>query len=142
MGYGRSNYGRRGYSSRPQATGRIAKVNARPGDCRSCQVEIPAGAGQLWKEDDGSWSVVHRAREWAGSPVSGQWTYGCPADTDMLNPDGALSEHDRIASAAAIHAASTPAPAARKTYAYSSSGARMTDRYSRCEDAPCCGCCD
>jgi hypothetical protein len=27
-------------------------------------------------------------------------------------------------------------------YAYTSGGARMTDRASRCEDAPCCGCCD
>ena len=27
-------------------------------------------------------------------------------------------------------------------YAYTSGGARMTNRYSRCEDAPCCGCCD
>ena len=27
-------------------------------------------------------------------------------------------------------------------YAYASSGARMTDRRGRCEDAPCCGCCD
>jgi hypothetical protein len=27
-------------------------------------------------------------------------------------------------------------------YAYTASGARMTDRASRCEDAPCCGCCD
>jgi len=27
-------------------------------------------------------------------------------------------------------------------HAWTSSGARMTSRYSRCEDAPCCGCCD
>jgi hypothetical protein len=27
-------------------------------------------------------------------------------------------------------------------YGYTSSGARVTDRYRRCEDAPCCGCCD
>ena len=27
-------------------------------------------------------------------------------------------------------------------YAYTSSGARMTMSSRRCEDAPCCGCCD
>ena len=30
----------------------------------------------------------------------------------------------------------------RSRYAYTSTGARMTSRYGRCEDAPCCGCCD
>lgn len=30
----------------------------------------------------------------------------------------------------------------RPGYAYSSSGARLASRYGRCEDAPCCGCCD
>lgn len=134
MGYGR-NYGRRGYS-RPQTTGRVSKANARPGNCRSCGVEIPAGAGQLWREDSGAWSVVHLPREWAGSPVSGQWTYGCPDETDRLNGDGALPEHERIASAAAIHAARTPEPA-RQSRSYACSGRR-----GRCEDAPCCGCCD
>lgn len=30
----------------------------------------------------------------------------------------------------------------RRSGAYASSGARMSSRYGRCEDAPCCGCCD
>ena len=114
MGYGRSGY-RRGYSSTRQTTGRIAKPNARPGPCRGCGEEIPAGAGQLWREESGAWSVVHRIAEWAGSPVSGQYTGGCPAETDRMNrdghfggPDGARSERDRIASYAAIYAASRP----------------------------------
>ena len=152
MGYGRSNYGRRGYSSRPQTTGRIAKPNARPGNCRGCGEEIPAGAGQLWREQDGAWSVAHTMAEWAGSPVSGRYVGGCPATTDEMNerghfggPDGARSERDRIASVAATYAATHPASearTARRSYAYSSSGARMSNRYGRCEDAPCCGCCD
>jgi hypothetical protein len=146
MGYGRSGY-RRGYSSRPQTTGRIAKANARPGPCKDCGEEIPAGAGQLWRESDGSWSVVHRPAEWAGSPVSGQYSGGCPAETDRMNeqghfggPSGAGSERDRIASYAAIYAASAPErPAPRRSYA------RTSSRYAgwgRCthEDYPCCGC--
>lgn len=30
----------------------------------------------------------------------------------------------------------------RASYAYTSGGTRMTSRQGRCEDAPCCGCCD
>jgi hypothetical protein len=154
MGYGRSNY-RRGYSSRPQTTGRIAKPNARPGNCRECGEEIPAGAGQLWRETSGAWSVVHVEAAQGGwlmhpEPYRG----GCPESTDkrnaelhasgFLGPDAPapVSERVSIAAKAARYAETAPAPAARKTYAYSSSGARMTNRYSRCEDAPCCGCCD
>jgi hypothetical protein len=146
MGYGRTGYARRGYRG-AQTTGRVARPNARPGECRGCHEMIPAGAGQLWREQDGAWSVVHRPAEWAGSPVSGQYTGGCPAETDRMNeqghfggPGGAKSERDRIASYAAIYAASAPEqPAPRRSYA---STARTWDRRGRCEDAPCCGCCD
>jgi hypothetical protein len=131
--------------SRPQTAGRVAKANARPGDCRYCHLAIPANAGQLFREESGAWSVVHIKREWVGSPVSGQYTGGCPAETDRMNasgnfggPDGPLSEYDRIASHARMHA---PTQASTK-YAYTPGGARMTERSSRCEDAPCCGCCD
>jgi len=154
MGYGRNNY-RRGYPSRPQTTGRVAKVNARPGPCRTCGEDIPAGVGQLWREASGAWSVVHVEAAQGGwlmhpQPVRG----GCPESTDKRNaelhaagffgPDAPapVSERELIAAKAARYAETTPAPAARKTYAYSSSGARMSNRYSRCEDAPCCGCCD
>lgn len=40
---------------------------------------------------------------------------------------------------------SQPAQAARRgssRYGYTISGARLTNRYARCEDAPCCGCCN
>jgi hypothetical protein len=155
MGYGRSGYRR---SSRPQTTGRVAKVNARPGPCKHCGEEIPAGAGQLWRGADG-WSVVHAEESQGGwlmnpQPVRG----GCPASTDkrnaelhaagFLGPDAPApaSERDHIAAVAARYAASNPASEAparsRRSYAYTSSGARMTSRYGRCEDAPCCGCCD
>ncbi len=145
MGYGRSGY-RRGYSNARQTTGRIARPNARAGECRGCHEMIPAGAGQLWREESGAWSVVHRAAEWAGSPVSGQYTGGCPAETDRMNEQGhfggqggARSERDNIASYAAIWAASSHDRAPRRSYARTSSGARMYERCSH-EDYPCCGC--
>lgn len=72
--YGRSGYKRRSYR-RP---GRQAMANRRPGPCRVCGAEIPGGAGQLWFSSAGEWSVIHTAREWRGSPVSGRWVGGCP----------------------------------------------------------------
>ena len=151
MGYGRSNY-RRGYSSRPQTLGRVAKVNARPGPCKDCGEEIPAGAGQLWRTADG-WSVVHTEASQGGwlmhpQPVRG----GCPESTDkrnaelfasgFLGPDAPapVSERDNIAATAATYAAMNPASEApRRSYA------RTSSRYAgfgRCthEDYPCCGC--
>lgn len=150
---------------RPQrrTVGRTGRPNARPDNCRGCQLLIPAGGGELFREDSGAWSVVHITAAWAGSPVSGQYSGGCPEETDRMNrdgkfggPDGPLSEHDRIASAAALWAASHEAPVqappgadlrdvsrrAGSRYAYTASGARMTMSSQRCEDAPCCGCCD
>ncbi len=146
---------RRGYLSSRQTTGRIAKPNARPGPCRACGEDIPAGAGQLWRGGDGSWSVVHVEASQGGwlmhpEPVRG----GCPESTDkrnaelhasgFLGPDAPapVSERDHIAAAAARYAETHPASEARparKSYARTSSGARM---YERCthEDYPCCGC--
>jgi hypothetical protein len=105
-----------------------------------------AGAGQLWREESGAWSVVHAPAEWAGSPVSGRYVGGCPDETDALNAAGgfgspdARPERDRLAAIATAYAA------VRRTepgkYAYTSSGARMTLSSRRCEDAPFCGCCD
>ena len=76
--------------------------------------------GQLWREESGEWSVVHQPAQWAGSPVSGHYVGGCPADTDKLNTgapwnrDGHLaSERDRLAAVAsglAYYGASREAP--------------------------------
>lgn len=99
---------RRGYGRRTYAvtTGRIAKSNARPGTCRGCGVEIPAHGGQLYREQDGSWSVVHTAAKWAGSPVSGRYVGGCPDETGRLNagPTDAEQEAGRQLSADAMAA--------------------------------------
>jgi hypothetical protein len=160
-GYRRNSY-RRGYGSRSFTPGRVARVNARPGPCRYCGEAIPAGAGQLWREDSGAWSVVHAPAEWSGSPVSGRYIGGCPRDTDAMNAEGnfggpgARSESERLAAVAATYAAMHDAPRqagpgddlrevsrrAGSKYAYTSTGARMTMSSQRCEDAPCCGCCD
>ena len=154
MGYGKS-YGRRGYGSRPVTAGRVARVNARPGPCRSCGETVPAGAGHLWREADGAWSVVHIEATQGGwlmhpEPYRG----GCPESTDKRNAEAhaagffgkdapaPASERESIAAAAAGYAATAPSEAPRKSYAYTSGGARMTSRRGRCEDAPCCGCCD
>jgi hypothetical protein len=147
---GRS-YGRRGY---PATTGRVTRPNARPGECRGCGEEIPAGGGHLWREAGGAWSVVHLPQEWAGSPTSGQYVGGCPAETDCMNtaggfggPDGPRLESDRIASVAAVAVATmperstTPRGSYRRggRYGYTSSGARVSERCGH-EDYPCCGC--
>jgi hypothetical protein len=165
MSYGRSNYRRGGYraASRPITPGRASRVNARPDDCRDCGAMVAAGTGQLYRETSGAWSVVHVAAEWSGSPVSGQYVGGCPCYTDRQNEEGhfgrdghAVSETDRLAAMARTYAAGHPAPRqagpdddlrevsrrAGSKYAYTSTGARMTMSSQRCEDAPCCGCCD
>lgn len=149
-GYRRS-YGR----SRRPTVGKVGRVNRRPGNCRTCGELIPAGAGELYREGSGAWSVVHTEPSRGGwlmdpQPVTG----GCPESTDKTNAeshargffgDGAplpRSERDRIASAAARYAAQTasaPAPARSGGYRLNS-GAVVTG--GRCEDAPCCGCCD
>jgi hypothetical protein len=143
MGY--SNRG--GYRrSRTYAvtSGRIGKPNKRAGDCRYCKEQVPPGGGQLYREDNGSWSVVHTAAEWTGSPVSGYYVGGCPESTDRQNKEGRFgpeggprSERERIASISATFTASSARTSAPR--AYTSSGARMTFRCN-CEDAPCCGC--
>ncbi len=160
----RRNYGRSYRSSRPVTPGRVARVNRRAGKCHYCPEIVPAGAGQLWREDSGAWSAVHLPAEWNGSPTSGRYVHGCPADTDQLNrtgnfgEPGARSESERLqavaATYAAMHATDAPAQAgpdddlrevsrrAGSKYAYTSGGARMTMSSQRCEDAPCCGCCD
>jgi hypothetical protein len=152
MGYGRTSY--RGNRSSSYTAGRVARVNARPGKCHTCGEEIPAGAGQLFRTAGGAWAVVHVESSQGGwlmhpQPVRG----GCPESTDTRNaelfaagifgPDAAapVSERENIAAVARTYAATHPASEAppRRSYARTSSGARM---YERCghEDYPCCGC--
>lgn len=66
---------------------------------------------------------------------------------------GTISAGERInygGPGAVTHADCAPMDAPRRTgrryqgskYAYTSTGTRMTMSSRRCEDAPCCGCCD
>ena len=148
----RSGYGRRA-AVRP---GRVERPNSRAGECRSCGEPVPAGGGHLWREASGAWSVVHWPAVRGGWAMDPQpYRGGCPAETDRLNAElhagGHLgmdaplpaSERDVIAGAAARFV--PPAPGGRASSgrcAYTAGRARVTSSSRRCEDAPCCGCCD
>jgi hypothetical protein len=146
---------RRNYRRSAPTVGRIRRPNRRPGPCRGCGEEIPAGCGQLWRDASGAWSPVHVESSQGGwlmdpQPVTG----GCPVDTDKRNAElhasgffgkdapAPRSERARIAYAAArAPEATAPSPARAGRYALNS-GAVVTGSRGRCEDAPCCGCCD
>lgn len=176
----RNSY-RGGYRGRSGSTsgtvGLVSKANARAGQCRTCGFDVAAGAGQLYREASGAWSVVHREAFWQGSPVSGQYVGGCArmcgecgqTSMSVIAATGRRSCADREACAerraevlacphcryaddadrnimpcdehSTARAGVIGQPAASK-YAYTASGARMTASSRRCEDAPCCGCCD
>jgi len=148
-GYYRRSGRSYGRSARPVTAGPVARVNKRPGACRSCGEDIPAGVGRLYRESDGAWSVVHVPAEWSGSPASGAYIGGCPESTDKQNAgapwnrDGHVaSERVRLAAMARTYAAMNPPAPVRGGYYTLSSGARVTGSRGRCEDAPCCGCCE
>jgi hypothetical protein len=112
MGY------RTAYRRPVQRTG--PRANKYDAGCKICSRLVPAGQGILTGNRDVGYSVRHSDRRWHGSPVSGKWIGGCEDYADQPVYE-------------------TPQ---RKTYAYTSGGARAWDRRGRCEDAPCCGCCD
>jgi hypothetical protein len=113
MGYGRTSYRRPVQRTGPRA-------NKYDAGCSVCGRTVPAGAGVLTGNRDIGYQVRHGDRTWVGSPVSGKWAGGCEDFADQP-----------------VYVAPV-----RKTYAYTNTGARMTSRRGRCEDAPCCGCCD
>lgn len=138
MSYSRT-YARR--SRPPCPDGRIARANKFDGACHYCGQNVPAGTGQLFG-NAGRYECAHLAMHWAGSPVSGQYVAGCPGEADKMN-DGAPWS----ATATPVTVATEPAEPSRSRsygskYAYTSTGARVTMSSRRCEDAPCCGCCD
>jgi hypothetical protein len=52
--------------------------NRYAGPCAICGQNVPAGAGLLtWIRNDG-WKLTHKPARWVGSPISGQWSDGCP----------------------------------------------------------------
>jgi hypothetical protein len=118
-----------GYSRRAaRAAG--PRANRYAAACETCGGLVPALAGILTGGPTSGYVVRHLAAVWAGSPVSGRWSGGCPAG-------------DKLAASRAAARASTPAGRHDSSkYAYTASGTRTTMSSRRCEDAPCCGCCD
>jgi hypothetical protein len=126
---------------------------------------VPAGAGILTGNRATGYTVRHSAARWHGSPVSGRYIGGCPGEADQLNtpagtpepcgreladttdcrypghakgyhPDPAVMDAGSDAGLAELSRAAGPGTAVL------SSGAIVTTSRGRCEDAPCCGCCD
>jgi hypothetical protein len=119
------------------------RANKYDAGCSQCGRLVPAGAGILTGNRETGYEIRHGDRHWTGPPCGGdmigqpgmgRWAGGCedyadqPVYAPRQAPDGAdLREVSRRAGG---------------KYAYTSSGARMTMSSRRCEDAPCCGCCD
>jgi hypothetical protein len=127
------------YARRPvQRTG--PRANKYAANCSSCGLAVPAGTGLLAGSRTDGYTVHHAPARWHGSPISGGWVDGCPAATDKSN--AALGHVGNAFVTNAASRAPLEPKTPRRSYAYTSGGARMTSRYGRCEDAPCCGCCD
>jgi hypothetical protein len=123
---------------RTQQTG--PRPNTYAGTCISCGLAVAAGAGILTGSKATGYTVRHAPATWHGSPISGGYVNGCPADTDALNAKLGHTDDNYVGNVARASAIVVGSP--RGKSAYTSTGARMTSRSQRCEDAPCCGCCD
>jgi hypothetical protein len=142
---------RNGYGRRPVVRpGRVERVNQRAGECRTCGELVPAGGGHLWRETSGAWSVVHWPAVRGGWAMDPQpYRGGCPESTDRLNAelhaagqlgrDAGMPASEREAIARAAGRFIPPAVRGGSKDAFTTHSARMS---RRCEDAPCCGCCD
>ena len=140
MAYGkRSNYRRGGFQ---QKSG--PRPSTYPGVCATCGANVAAGEGILTGTKATGYTTTHAPATLHGSPISGGYVNGCPEETDRLNAALGHVDNDYVRNAERAEEIVITAPPARSAgkYAYTSSGARMTDRFQRCEDAPCCGCCD
>jgi len=133
----------RTYPKRRTVTGPHA--NRFASECASCGLTVPVGQGIL-SGYSGHWTVTHRPASWHGSPVSGWYINGCPASTARLNAQGGWGPESARTFVPPVQVNPSDAREASRLaggkYAYTSSGARMTVSSQRCEDAPCCGCCD
>jgi hypothetical protein len=107
-------YGRTYARRGSQSTG--PRPNKYDGGCSTCGRLVPAGTGVLTGSRAGGYTVRHSERRWIGSPVSGQWVGGCEDAKDQ--------------------------PVYEVTRKPARRSASSWDRRGRCEDAPCCGCCD
>jgi hypothetical protein len=137
-------YGRRGSYRRGSVQKSGPRPNTYPGQCATCGMNVAAGAGILTGTKQTGYTVTHAPATLHGSPISGGWINGCPEETDRLNAALGHENDSYVQNAENAEKIVLEKPPARSAgkYAYTGSGARMTNRYQRCEDAPCCGCCD
>ena len=125
---GRNGYGRRSYGSRQASGALVTRRQAAALDA------MAAGHGYA----NGSALLA----DLAGCSVAELSRMGRP--TVQMFIDQAFARYGRNALQQAPEGADLRAvsAAAGPRYAYTASGARMTLASARCEDAPCCGCCD
>lgn len=118
---------------------RESRANKYGGTCAMCGVEVAAGAGVLVGSKRVGWGVTHRPTEWSGSPISGWYVGGCPGEAASLNVKGGWGpDWARVMpEAVEVEAATVAAAVSYRAY----EGGRRRAGW-RCEDAPCCGCCD
>jgi hypothetical protein len=97
-------------------------VNRYAGTCEICSARVPAKGGVLRQPRPGRFTVRHLVCDrypdgvvpahWVGSPVSGHWE-----EARVIRPQVVATT---FASGATV----------------------IRNARGRCEDAPCCGCCD
>ena len=124
---------RAGYRRRSTTAPRVGRwMDLRyAGSCSACRVALPAGTRAFYDPADRSVTCTDMAcceasgltrQEWSGSPVSG--SYVTVRSDTRLRPtvlvDGELVE----------------------TVTRGAGFRRDGTYFGRCEDAPCCGCCD
>ena len=123
------------------------RANRYAGCCVYCGAVLEPGAGELNGSRRVGWRLTCPRPRWVGSPVSGWYVGGCVGEAERLNagvgrgpgadvpagsPSGEL-EPERVE----VEAGQA---AGRVEYRAYSGGRRRAGW--RCEDAPCCGCCD
>ena len=110
----------RTYGARRPAQARVTgpRPNKYDAGCVSCGHIVPAGTGILTGSRAAGWSVTHSPRRLVSHfPQEVKYAGGCEDAADLPVWE---------------------APAPRVNYGFHNTG----NARGRCEDAPCCGCCD
>lgn len=103
-----------------------ARTNRFLAGCVDCGHEVPANTGILSGSKSAGWTVRHAPARLVWDSGNGHYVGGCDEAREKLP----------------VFVKKASKPRGSSKYAYTGSGARMTERSQRCEDAPCCGCCD
>jgi hypothetical protein len=126
---------------RPQQSG--PRPNTYAGTCATCGEPVAAGMGILTGTRATGYTTTHAPASLKGSPISGGYVNGCPAETDKLNRGLGHTEGAYVSNlerARLINVEPPPSRGRRVPRAYTSSGAQMFTRGCGHEDYPCCGC--